>query len=118
MGIYASLHGGDNEISLEQIGEILEAGDFIVRKFIVGKQSLLDGVLLKNSSIPDNILIGPLIREDEIILADGNTVLQNNDIIVLIGKREDIDIFKGQVEGITTLKRMKNFINKLFTRKH
>ena len=118
MGIYSSLHNGDNNISLDQIGEILEAGDFIVRKFIVGKHSLLDGVLLKNSNIPDNILIGPLIREDEIILADGNTVLHNNDIIILIGKRDDIGIFKGQLEGITTLKKVKNFINKLFTRKN
>jgi len=114
MELYAALNNDEHNVSLEQFGEILEAGDFVVRKFIVGKHSLLDGVLLKNSNIPVNILIGPLIRENEIILADGNTILLNNDILILVGKKDDIGIFKGQLKEITTLKKIKNFIFKLF----
>lgn len=114
MELYTTLNNDEHNVSLEQFGEILETGDFVVRKFIVGKHSLLDGVLLKNSNIPVNILIGPLIRENEIILADGNTILLNNDILILVGKKDDIGIFKGQLKEITTLKKIKNFIFKLF----
>ncbi len=114
MELYTTLNNDEHDISLEQFGEILKAGDFIVRKFIVGKHSLLDGVLLKNSNIPVNILIGPLVRENEILLADGNTILLNNDIIILVGKKDDIGIFKGQFKKIGIFKKVKNYINKLF----
>ncbi len=117
MQLYTALNNDEHTITLEQFGEILNAGDFIIRKFIVGKHSLLDGVLLKNSNIPVNILIGPLVREKEIILADGNTILRNNDILVLVGKKDDIEIFKNQLKEITVFKRAKNFINKLFRKK-
>jgi len=117
MDLYNFLNNNEDRLSFEQFSEILKAGNLEIRKLIVGKHSLLDGVLIKNSNIPVKILIGPLIRKNEVVLADGNTILHNNDILILIGKNEDIGIFKDLVKKITVARKVKNFVNKLFMSK-
>lgn len=106
-----------HDVSIEQFAEILSEGGFVIRKFIVGKQSALDGVLLKNTNFPKNVLIGPLVREDKVILADGNTTLQNNDVLIFIGMEKDIDLIKNQLQRVSWFRRIINWILKIFRRK-
>lgn len=49
---------------------------------VTGKSSII-GRKLKDAKIPDSILIGALLRENELIIPDGNTTLQIGDRVVI-----------------------------------
>lgn len=115
--IFDALNTDNNDLTFNQFSDVLTAGKLVIRKFIVEKQSLLEGVQIRNSNFPKNVLIGPLIRNNEVKLADGNTVLQNDDILILIGKTEEIEILKGQLKKVKLLKRISKSILKVF-KKH
>lgn len=59
----------------EDFGEILEAEAL--------ETSPLVGVPLKEADLPDDVIIGALVREDEVIIPRGTTVIKPNDRVVL-----------------------------------
>lgn len=116
MTIHKRSNNINDQITFNELSEILQKGDIKLRKFIIGKHSLLDSIQLKNTSLPKNVLVGPLVREDKVILPDGNTVLRNGDMLVLLGREEDIKLTEEQMKGVTFLARIKDFVLKLLFR--
>jgi NhaP-type Na+/H+ and K+/H+ antiporter len=100
------------DISIDEFLSILNKGEIKLKQIMVGEKSLLDGVQLKNTNLPKNILIGPLIKGNNIILPDGNTKLEKNDILVLLGKEKDISDIKALVESLSIFGKVKKFFQK------
>lgn len=109
-------HNINDQITFKEFSDILNKGEIKLRKFNIGKHSLLDGVQLKNTSLPGHVLIGPLVREDKIFLPDGNTILKNGDVLILLGREEDIIQTEDQMKEVTYLTRIKGFLGKLLVR--
>lgn len=59
----------------EGFGEVLEAEAL--------ETSSLIGVPIREASLPDGVHIGALIRDDEVIMAKGETVIKPHDLVVL-----------------------------------
>jgi trk system potassium uptake protein TrkA len=72
-------------------------------KFRVPEQSILDNMQLSNFSakMRGNILISAVERGDELIIPDGNCVLQARDLVSVVGGMRDANEFFRQV-GIET----------------
>lgn len=97
------------DISIDEFLEILKKGNIRLKQVTVENHSLLDGVQLKNTTLPKNILVAFLIRENNVTLADGNTYLEKNDVLILLGKEEDLDKIKAQLKGLSRLVKIKYF---------
>jgi trk system potassium uptake protein TrkA len=59
----------------EDFGEILEAE--------VMETSPLAGTLLREANLPDDVIVGALVRDEEVIIPRGETVIKRNDRVVL-----------------------------------
>ncbi|SDI36334.1 Trk system potassium transporter TrkA [Desulfosporosinus hippei] len=62
---------------------LLEGAKAEAIEIVVSAKASLIGRKLKDAKIPDNILIGALVRGDELIIPDGNTILQPGDRVVV-----------------------------------
>ena len=65
-------------------------GEFEVIEAEIIESSELINKELKNSDLPDEIRIGSIIRENEIILPSSNYVFKKNDIVILLSKRDQL----------------------------
>jgi len=41
--------------------------------------------------LPEDALVGTIIRHEEVIIPDGETVFELGDKVTLLGKREDVE---------------------------
>ena len=109
------------DISEEEFIKILQTGEIKMKRLTVGGHSKLDGLELKWTSLPREILMGPLIRKEQVILPDGDTKLKHGDIIIIFGKEKDLEITKELLAAhdfITQAKRsVQRFLSKIKTRK-
>ena len=64
--------------------EVIEA-EIIETSELINKE-------LKNSNLPDEIRIGAVLRKDEIIIPRSNFLYKNEDIVVLLAKRDQLSI--------------------------
>ncbi len=63
-------------------GEIIEAEAM--------ETSNLVGVPLKETELPDNVLVGAIVRDDEVIVPRSDTIIQVNDRVVLFAAAESV----------------------------
>jgi len=76
----------------------LEMGDGTIEQIVVGEQSALAGKKLMEIKLPKAVLVGTIVREEAVIIPDGKTVLQAGDKITLLGKIDDVEKAKTQLE--------------------
>ena len=69
----------------------LEMGDGTIEQIIVDEQSPLSSKKLMEIKFPKAVLVGTIVREDQVIIPDGKTVLQKGDKVTLLGKKEDVE---------------------------
>ncbi|HBV87839.1 MAG TPA: Trk system potassium transporter TrkA [Desulfosporosinus sp.] len=62
---------------------LLEGAKAEAMEIVVSAKSSIIGRKLKDAKIPDNILIGALVRGDDLIIPDGNTILHTGDRVVI-----------------------------------
>ena len=65
-------------------------GEYEVIEAEIIESSELINKELKNSDLPDEIRIGSIIREKEIIIPSSNYVFKKNDIVILLSKRDQL----------------------------
>jgi K+/H+ antiporter YhaU regulatory subunit KhtT len=89
----ASLHNiGKAEENLAQdLAENLEAGGGIMHKVTIKDSSPFIDKQLKEIPLPKEALIVNIMRGEEMIIPDGNTLLQAGDGVTLLGKKEDVE---------------------------
>ena len=61
----------------------LRDGAAEIIEFQIREGSKLLGVPIKDSKLPSEALIGAIVRDKEVITPKGDTIIENNDIIVL-----------------------------------
>ncbi len=59
----------------EGFGEVIEAEAL--------ETSSLVGVPLRESNLPEGVLVGAIVRDDEVIIPRGDTVVQANDLVII-----------------------------------
>ncbi len=69
----------------------LEAGGGTIVQGVLGEESPLVGKRLKDITLPEDTLLGTIVRDDEIVIPDGQTLLRAGDKITLLGKTEDVE---------------------------
>ena len=65
-------------------------GEYEVIEAEIIESSELINKELKNSDLPDEIRIGSIVREKEIIIPSSNYVFQKNDTVILLSKRDQL----------------------------
>jgi len=65
-------------------------GEFEVIEAEIIESSELINKELKNSDLPDEIRIGSIIRDNEIIIPSSNYVFKKNDTVILLSKRDQL----------------------------
>lgn len=89
----------------KEIGAHLLKGQALnMEDFAKGKVSIInfrahdlegmEGNRIKDIEIPKSVLIAAILRDGEIIIPYGDTILKGNDTIYLIGEKESINMFK------------------------
>jgi len=69
----------------------LDMGDGRIEQILVDESSLLADKKLAEIKLPKAVLIGTILRQGEVIIPDGQTILQKGDKVTLLGKKEDVE---------------------------
>ena len=72
--------------------------DIVIEKLVVDKQTGLNGIAIKDSGIRENtngMIVGLKREEEQIPNPSPNTVLQENDIIWIVGEKKQLKKLKG-----------------------
>jgi len=77
--------------SVDDLKKDLEAGGGTIEQVVIEDKSSFLGKKLKEIQLPEDALVGTIIRGEEVIIPDGETVFQINDKVTLLGKREDVE---------------------------
>jgi len=81
-----SLSRGD----FKELEKDLEQGGGTIKQIEMKEKSPLCGKKLKELTLPSEVLIGTIVRGEEVIIPDGNTELLPNDKITIMGKKEEV----------------------------
>jgi K+/H+ antiporter YhaU regulatory subunit KhtT len=77
--------------NVDQLKKNLETGGGTIEQVVIEKKSPFLGKKLKEITLPDDALVGTIIRNDDVIIPDGDTIFQLDDKVTLLGKREDVE---------------------------
>jgi K+/H+ antiporter YhaU regulatory subunit KhtT len=77
--------------SLKELKDDLEAGGGTVEQVTLKDDSPLINKKLKDIKLPEDVLVGTIVRDGEIVIPDGNTAFQAGDRVAFLGKREDVE---------------------------
>jgi len=69
----------------------LEMGDGTIEQFIVGNDSRLIDKKLMDIRFPKNVLVGTIVRDEKVIIPDGQTVFRKGDRVTLLGTKADVE---------------------------
>ena len=61
----------------------LQAGKAEIIEFLVKEGSQLVGIPLKEAKLPDNAIIGTVVREDLVLTPTGDTIIEARDKVVM-----------------------------------
>ncbi|MBN1782254.1 TrkA C-terminal domain-containing protein [bacterium] len=68
----------------------LDMGDGTIDQIRITEKSPLAGKKLMEIELPKQVLVGTVVRGEEVIFPDGLTILNAGDKLTLIGKKEDV----------------------------
>jgi len=105
------------DITEQEFFKILQTGNIKLKRLMVGDHSRLDGIELKWTNLPKDVLMGPIVRKQEVILPDGDTKLKHGDVIVILGTEKDLEIIKELLLAVGVIARIKRLIAGLISRK-
>ncbi len=77
--------------TVKELREDLEDGGGTIVQVILEDGSAFSGKKLKEIKMPKEALVGTIVRDEKIVIPDGETVFQAGDKVTLLGKKEDVD---------------------------
>jgi NhaP-type Na+/H+ and K+/H+ antiporter len=84
----------------------LEKRGGIMEQVAIPPTSPVKGKRVKDLTLPKEVLLGPILRDEELIIPDGDTELKKGDRITLMGKRKDVaatvELLMGNIAGEET----------------
>jgi uncharacterized protein with PhoU and TrkA domain len=85
-----------NNFVIQKFSEELAESDAIIEQVHVSEKSISINKTLKELLLPKEALISAIKRDDEVIIPDGNTKILVDDIITIIGKKNDVQKVKNK----------------------
>jgi K+/H+ antiporter YhaU regulatory subunit KhtT len=82
--------GVDKE-QLKEFKQDLELGDGKIEQIILEETSDLVGKKLMEIRFPKKVLIGAIVRNERVIIPDGQTKLKVGDKVTLLGEKKDVE---------------------------
>ncbi len=82
---------------VQKFSEELADSDAVIDQVLVSDKSALVNKSLKEISLPKEALISAIKRNDEVIIPDGNSKILANDLIMIIGKKNDVQKIKNKL---------------------
>ena len=77
--------------NVDALKKDLEAGGGTIEQIIIKDKSAFLGKKLKDSQLPEDALVGTIVRYEEVIIPDGETVFELDDKVTVLGKKEDVE---------------------------
>ena len=77
--------------SIDELKKDLEAAGGTIEQIVIEDKSPFLGKKLKEIQLPEDALVGTIIRGEEIIIPDAETAFQASDKVTLLGKKEDVE---------------------------
>ncbi len=78
----------------------LEKGDGALEQVEISFLSPAAGKKVKEVDLPKEVLLGPITRGKELIIPDGETVLQAADWVTLLGRKKDVESTARLLKGM------------------
>jgi hypothetical protein len=78
----------------------LEKGDGALEQVEVSFLSKVTGKKIRDIHFPKEVLLGPILRGEELIIPDGETEILATDRVTLMGKRKDVEATASLLKGI------------------
>ena len=82
---------------VQKFSDELADNDAVIDQVLVMGKSVSVNKSLKELSLPKEALISAIKRNDEIIIPDGNTKILVDDLVTIIGKKDDVQKVKNKL---------------------
>ena len=82
---------------IQKLSDELAESDAIIDQILVSEKSISVNKTLKELSLPKEALISAIKRNDEVIIPDGNTKILTDDLLTIIGKKNDVKKLKNRL---------------------
>ena len=76
---------------VDKLSDDLEKSGNTIDMFVVPEKSFITGKMLKEVTLPKDVLITTVKKGSKVLIPDGNTKLEPGDQITVIGKSEDVE---------------------------
>ena len=80
-----------DKASVKELTNELQAHGGTIRQVTISADSGIVGKKLKEVKLPKEALIGTIVRGEQVIIPDGNTVFAAEDKITFLGKLQDVE---------------------------
>ena len=77
--------------SLKQLTADLEEGGGTILQAVIEEDSPFKGKYIKDIKLPKEVLLGTIVRGEDIIIPDGETIFQPGDKVAILGKHADVE---------------------------
>ena len=77
--------------NVNELKKDLEVGGGTIEQIVIKDKSPFLGKKIKEIQLPEHALVGTIIRNEDVIIPEGDTVFQIGDKVTLLGKREDVE---------------------------
>jgi trk system potassium uptake protein TrkA len=82
---------------IQKFSDELADSDAVIDQIRVSEKSISVNKTLKELLLPKEALISAIKRNDEVIIPDGNTKILVNDLVTIIGKKNDVQKVKNNL---------------------
>lgn len=96
----ASSKGEIDKKQLKEFKHDLELGDGTIEQLVIDDKCKIAGKKLMELKFPENVLVGAIVRDEKVIIPDGNTVFQKGDKVTLLGEKEDVKSALKMIAGM------------------
>jgi len=76
---------------LKEFKKDLELGDGAIEQLLIDENCKIAGKKLMEIKFPENVLVGAIVREEKVIIPDGNTIIQKGDKVTLLGEKDEVE---------------------------
>ena len=76
---------------LREFRKDLELGGGAIEQIVIDENSPILNKKLMDIKLPKQVLLGAIVRNEKVIIPDGQTIVKNGDRITLLGESEDVE---------------------------
>jgi Trk K+ transport system NAD-binding subunit len=79
---------------IQKFSDELAESDAVIEQVLVSAKSVSINKALKELALPKEALISAIKRNDQVIIPDGNTKILADDLVTIVGKKNDVEKVK------------------------